>query len=165
MRSGPAAGLRGRGTMPQPEGGRRSRQQPRSLTGHCQQEKQIPCHQICDFKANRKSGFFYCCFPMFECWQVIQIIGPTLKANPNRSKGQIKGSYFQLVDLRSRPLRDLGLPAGSQLAVSAGSGKTPQHLPLASPAIMWLFRCRYVKGFLEIGIYLFSISQEHFDMT
>lgn len=117
------------------------------------------------FQGKPEIWIFYCCFPMFECWQVIQIIGPTLKANPNRSKGQIKGSDFQLVDLRSRPVRDLGLPAVSRLAVSAGSGKTPQHWPLAFPAIMWLFRCRYMKGFLEIGIYLFSISQEHSDMA
>lgn len=80
--------------------------QPRSLTACCQ-EKNKP--RATRAMISRLTGdlYFYRCFLVFKCWQMIQIICPTLKANPNRSKGQIKGSGCQLVDLRSRPLQDL----------------------------------------------------------
>lgn len=78
----------------------------RSLTACCQEENKPRATGSMVSRPTRNL-YFYRCFPKFKCWQMIPIICPTLKANPNRSKGQIRGSGCQLVDLRSRPLQCL----------------------------------------------------------
>ena len=116
---GPADGLWGREMMPPPADSSQGVRQPVA------RRKNRPCAPRVTISRQTGNLYFNRCFPMFQCWQMSQIICPTLQANPNRSKGQIKGSGCQLVDLRSRPPQDHKLPAGSGPALSSGRGKYP----------------------------------------
>jgi hypothetical protein len=97
--------------------------------------------------------YFYRCFPMFKCWQMIQIICPALKPIQTDLRARLRAQAASWLTWDP----DLYRTCWLRPAISSGSGKTPRHLSLISPATVQLvaieirsFGHRYKRDFLEI---------------